>query len=352
MIIVYQIFADTQGGAALNNRGLSFTVVFFLVLAIVLILFGVRFGLYTLYYVEQISAGTVSHEELLESVQNTAFYAMIFGGMAVTGIGILCILFLHLFRKTARAQKEAEIYRTRSEALEELNRQTQTLAHHQRLQMLGTLTSSIAHEFNNLLTPIMGYSLMTLEKLPADETELYENILEVYNCSRQAKSIISRLSDLSRKNSDDAFHSVSPDELIQKTLDMALPAKSKKVDIKLDLNCLEQRITANEIQLSQLFLNLFLNAFQAMDGMDGELRIKSFFDERFVCIQVADTGCGIPDEIRERIFDPFFTTKENGRGTGLGLAIAAQVVEDHNGSITVDSKVDEGTSFLVKLPRA
>jgi len=352
MIIVYQNFRNSQGGVILNRKGLSFTVVFFLVLAIALIVLGIRFGLHTVSYLDQISQGRESHEQLLESVQTTVAYAIGFGAMAVTGIGTLCILFLHLFRSTTRAQKDADTYRARSEAMEELNRQTQTLAHHQRLQMLGTLTSSISHEFNNLLTPIMGYSLMTLEKLSPDDTELYDNILEIYNCSRQAKTIISRLSDLSRKNSDFTFREVSPDDLVQKTLDVALPAKPKSVEIKLDLNCLEQRILANEIQISQLMLNLILNSFQAMEDREGELRIQSYFDEQSVYLQVTDSGCGIPETVRERIFDPFFTTKDSGKGTGLGLAIAAQVVEEHKGTIRVQSEVGKGTTFTVSLPRA
>lgn len=336
----------------MKRKGLSFTAFFFLLLAVILIALGVSFGYHTISYLEQISMDELSNEQLLESVKTAALYAMYFGGLAVTGVGILCFLFLRLFRKTKRVEREAEAYRARNRAMEELNRQTQMLAHHQRLEMLGTLTSSIAHEFNNLLTPIMGYSLMTLEKLPADDAELYDNVLEIYNCSLQAKTIISRLSDLSRKNTDSTFRLVSPDEVIQKNLDVALPAKPKPVEIKLDLNCLEQRIHANEIQISQLILNLILNAFQAMESESGELKIKTSFDDKNVYIQVADTGCGIPEEVQGRIFDPFFTTKDNGKGTGLGLAIAAQVVEDHQGSISVQSQVGYGTRFTVRLPRA
>lgn len=336
----------------MKSRALSLTSVFFFVLAVILIGIGTHFGIRSLVYLDRIFQSGETNEYILESVKHTALYAMTFGGVAVTGIGILVILILHLFRKNTRVQKEADAFRARSEAMEELNRQTQTLAHHQRLELLGTLTSSIAHEFNNLLTPIMGYSLMTLEKLPPEETELYDNILEVYNCSRQAKTIISRLSDLSRKNSDAVLRPVSPDELIQKALDVALPAKPKPVQIKLDLNCQEQRIHANEIQLSQLLLNLIVNAFQAMEEGEGEMRIKSYFDEKNVYVQVADTGCGIRPEDLEKIYAPFFTTKDQGKGTGLGLAIAAQVVDDHRGSIHVQSQVGCGTEFTVRLPRA
>ena len=82
------------------------------------------------------------------------------------------------------------------------------------------------------------------------------------------------------------------------------------------------------------------------------MTISTGFDENNIDIQVSDTGCGIPEEIISQIFDPFFTTKETGKGTGLGLAIAAQVVEDHNGSIRVKSEPGKGTTFYVSLPRA
>jgi signal transduction histidine kinase len=142
----------------------------------------------------------------------------------------------------------------------------------------------------------------------------------------------------------------SVDELIKKMLDVALPAKPEGIEVKLDLNCWDQRIRVNEIQISQLMLNLILNAFDAM-GSRGTLRIHTTFDAETVWIRVADNGAGMPEDVRRHIFDPFFTTKDPGKGTGLGLAIAAQVVEDHKGNIRVESKEGSGTTFFVSLPR-
>ena len=232
-----------------------------------------------------------------------------------------------------------------------LNHQIRELAHHQRLETIGTLTSSIAHEFNNLLTPIMGYSLMALEKLPSDEDELYDELLEIYSASCKAKEIISRLSDLSRKNPETCFRQVAPDEVIRKMVKTAEPARAENVQINMNLNCWEQRLTANEIQISQLVLNLILNGFHAMEPDGGILTLATNFDEENIYLQVSDTGCGIAKEIRQKIFEPFFTTKEAGKGTGLGLAIVAQVVEDHMGKIQVESKEGSGTTFTVSLPR-
>lgn len=255
-----------------------------------------------------------------------------------------------LSTENRKAARELNRLNERQKVLEGINQQTQQLAHHQRLETIGTLTSAISHEFNNLLTPIMSYSLMTLEKLPPEEEELSDNLIEIYNASEKAKEIISRLSDLSRKNSPNTFRPISLDVLVQKTLDIAMPAKPKQVAVKLNLNCWDQRIRANEIQITQMLLNLVLNAFHAI-GDTGLLMIETTYDDLCVSLHVVDNGCGIPEEIQDKIFEPFFTTKESGKGTGLGLAIVAQVVEDHRGTIRVQSKPGEGTGFEIKIPR-
>ena len=110
------------------------------------------------------------------------------------------------------------------------------------------------------------------------------------------------------------------------------------------------KVLCNQGQLNQVFLNLLVNAGQAITA-PGEIVLRSRSDELFVYVSVSDTGRGIPEEIRGRIFDPFFTTKEVGKGTGLGLSISAEIVKNHNGELLVESIVGVGTTFTVKLPR-
>ena len=325
--------------------------VFFLLLALCLLLFGIMLGVWVFWDFENLMLNVGHHEEILEAMRSTTMYAIISGWLSMSGIGILGILVLHMLRRSTRIQREAELLRKKNEAMEALNLQTRKLAHHQRLEIIGTLTSSIAHEFNNLLTPIMGYSLMALEKLPDDESELYDELLEIYSSSCKAKEIISRLSDLSRKQTETSFREVAPDELIRKMVRVAEPAKTENVQVQMNLNCWDQRLIANEIQFSQLILNLILNSFHAMEANGGILTITTSFDEKNIQIRVADTGCGISRENQSKIFEPFFTTKETGKGTGLGLAIVAQVVEDHRGTIRVESREGKGTVFRVNLPR-
>lgn len=325
--------------------------VFFLMAALCMLLSGVVQGIRIYWSFENLMMTLGQHEAILEEARGLTLYAMISGCLIMSGIGILGILVLHMLRRSTRIQREAEMLRKKNEAMEALNAQTRKLAHHQRLEIIGTMTSSIAHEFNNLLTPIMGYSLLALEKLPDDECELYDELLEIYTSSCKAKEIISRLSDLSRKQTETSFREVAPDELIRKMVRVAEPAKTDNVQVQLNLNCWDQRLTANEIQFSQLMLNLILNSFHAMEDGGGILSVSTTFDEHDIQIQVSDTGCGISKEDQPRIFEPFFTTKETGKGTGLGLAIVAQVVEDHRGSIRVESREGQGTSFIVRLPR-
>lgn len=105
-------------------------------------------------------------------------------------------------------------------------------------------------------------------------------------------------------------------------------------------------------QLNQVFLNLLINAAQAMEGRQGSITVRTWNEAGSVFVSVADTGCGIPDEIRQQIFEPFFTTKEVGKGTGLGLSISYDIIRKHGGEITVESEVGRGTTFIVKLPIA
>lgn len=320
-------------------------------LGMILILTGLILGWGAFWELEKLYQTIEPDLHMVEHFRKATIGLLIFGNMLTLGIVVLVISFLHLIRRTARIQREVDALQKKNDEAEKLTRQLQELSHHQRLETIGRLTASISHEFNNLLTPIMGYSLMALEKLPPEEEELYDNLLEIYQSSRKAKEIISRLSDLSRKNTQNCFREVSLDELIRRTLTVANPAKPENVEIKLDLNCWDQRITANEIQLSQMLLNLILNSFHAMAEDSGILTIRTSFDEEKIHLQIEDTGCGIAPEELPRIFEPFYTTKEFGKGTGLGLAIAAQMVEDHKGKIWAKSKPGEGTTFFVTLPR-
>lgn len=272
------------------------------------------------------------------------------GVLIVAGLLVLVALLARMSGRTLGYRQELAAVQAKADAVEALNCKTQQLAHHQRLEMMGTLTSSISHEFNNLLAPIMGYSLMALEKLPESDTELYDDILEIYNTSVKAKTLVQRLSDLSRKHPETAFRQLSPDDLVRKVMSVAQPAKPENVEVRLNLGCGETCVEGNELQLSQILLNLILNAFDAMGEQGGILTLSTGTEGTSVLFRVADTGPGIRPEVIPHIFEPFFTTKSQGHGTGLGLAIVSQMVEDHHGDIDVESRLGVGTTFFVTIP--
>ena len=292
------------------------------------------------------------YEEALAPSRRAAEEILIYGGIAIIGvIGILLMLVM-MRRANDASSAELQVLKKKNEQMEEINQKMQALTHHQRLETIGTMTASIAHDFNNLLTPIMGYSIMTMEMLPADATDLQENLMEVYNASVKAKDIVTRLAELTKKGNEANYKEIRIDEVIYSALKVTLPAKPKNVEVKANFGAKDVEIKADQTQISQLVMNIVLNAYDALRDEGGEVRVSTRRSGDEVIIKFRDTGCGMDAETVSRIFDPFYTTKESGKGTGLGLAIVAQIVETHGGRIYVESEPGEGTEFRIYLPCA
>lgn len=283
-------------------------------------------------------------------MRSTATRVILFFLIAVIGIIMLIFFLIKSRREQTQADHELERLKEKNKQMEELNEKLQELEHHQRLETIGTMTSGIAHEFNNLLAPIMGYSIMTLEKLDPDDEVLYDGVLEIYNASRKAKEIISRLSDLARKNTEKVFVKMEPDPLVNRAIKVTSPSLPLNVDMVRDFKCKGRCINGNETQLSQLLINLIINAFQALKEDGGTVTVRTEAKDGYIVFNVEDDGPGIKEEIQQSIFDPFFTTKEAGAGTGLGLAIVFQAVEDHGGKVELESEEGRGSCFRVFIP--
>lgn len=279
----------------------------------------------------------------ISDMQRMTMGAM-FGGTVFT-VGVIILLYIAYI-----AWKDAQKRKEQIQQLTEQNKNLQELAHKQRLETIGVLAAGIAHEFNNLLTPIMGYSMMVMEKIPEEDEETYENLIEIYNSSRKAKEIISRVSDLSRKRDMILFNLYSVNQLVINALNIVKPTQPKNVLIECDFEPSDVKINCNDIYMIQLIINLVINAFQAMSDMGGTLLIRTCTDDDSVIISVEDTGTGIPEEIKEKIFEPFFTTKHTSKGTGLGLALAQQIVDMHQGQIIVEDNQPTGSIFKVIIP--
>lgn len=292
-----------------------------------------------------------NYEDAIAPSRAAAEEILLYGGLAMLGVAGLVLLLIMMRRENARGSAELNVLKKKNEAMEEINQKMQALAHHQRLETIGTMTASIAHDFNNLLTPIMGYSIMTMEMLPADATDLQENLMEIYDASVKAKDIVTRLADLTKKGKEENFAEIEVDEVIQSALKVTLPAKPKEVEVKANFNAEGQYIKADRTQISQLVMNIVLNAYDAMHE-GGTLLVSTRISGEEAVLRFKDSGCGMDTETLSRIFDPFYTTKESGKGTGLGLAIVAQIVETHGGKIYVDSEPGEGTEFRIYIPLA
>lgn len=294
----------------------------------------------------------VNYEDAIAPSRTVAEQILIFGGLALAGILALIVIIFYMSRANRTSYEELRALKKKNEAMEEINQKMQALTHHQRLETIGTMTASIAHDFNNLLTPIMGYSIMTMEMLPPDATDLQENLMEVYNASVKAKDIVTRLAELTKKGSEANYTDIEIDEVIQSALKVTLPAKPKEVEVKAGFDAEGVLVKADRTQISQLVMNIVLNAYDAMRDTGGTLMVSTRQSGEEVIMRFKDTGCGMDAETVSRIFDPFYTTKESGKGTGLGLAIVAQIVETHGGRIYVESQPGEGTEFRIYIPIA
>lgn len=250
--------------------------------------------------------------------------------------------------------------------LEEMHQSEETIAHQQRLQIMGTMTGGIAHEFNNLLTPIMGYAELLMLEL--DETsDGYENAMEIYEASSKAKEIIQQISSLSRKNMETAYKTVNAGKVLRRAAKMVTSVCPPNVKVEEDIKLDEECFLGNETQINQVILNICVNAIHAIGHKEGKIFIKSQVVmpyeleqykqssvsgewDSYIRISVFDNGEGMSEETLKQIFDPFFTTKKNGVGTGLGLSLVEQIIHSHKGHIFAESSVGVGSIFHIFLP--
>jgi len=232
----------------------------------------------------------------------------------------------------------------------------------QKMEAIGTLAGGVAHDFNNILSTIIGFTELSLSR--NHEGGKTRNYLEkVLGASHRAKDLVQQLLSFSRKNEPEKrsirIGPVIEDEI--RLLSSNLPASiSLRTDLKKDL----RPVIANPDQLRQVLINLWTNALEAMNAQTGVLGVEltdldagepitglqgSLPPGRYVVLRVTDTGRGIKPENLRRIFEPFYTTKEAGQGSGMGLAVVHGIVAGHDGLIKVESEKDRGSRFSVCL---
>ncbi len=246
---------------------------------------------------------------------------------------------------------------TRTKELEEQLRQSQ------RLESVGRLAGGIAHDFNNMLTVINGYSELTLRLLKPDDP-LRDNIEEIKKAGERSALLTQQLLAFSRQQVLKPVV-LNLNEVITETLNLLQRLIGEDVELAIALNSKTGRVNADPGQLSQIIMNLAVNARDAMPH-GGKLTIETanvflepadarrkigILPGAYVMLAVCDTGHGMDEKIQQQIFEPFFTTKELGKGTGLGLATVYGIVKQSGGNIEFDSVAGAGTTFRVYLPR-
>lgn len=228
----------------------------------------------------------------------------------------------------------------------------QQLLHAQRLNSVGALTSSITHEFNNILTTVINYAKMGLRH--KDATTRDKAFDKILNAGQRASKITTGMLAFVRNQSDRR----EPNDLAQLVADvLVLVEKDLQIRrVRLQTDYLTRPYAeVNAGQVQQVLLNLIVNARQAMpNGGQLTVMVSTNADAGTGEISIRDTGTGIPPEKLPKIFEPFFSTKkadENGQGgTGLGLALCRKIIETHNGRIRVESVVGKGTTFTLRFP--
>ena len=236
------------------------------------------------------------------------------------------------------------------------------LRNSQKLESIGHLAGGIAHDLNNLLTPILGYTEIGLMSLHHSDP-LYEKISRIQTAGKRGKELTHRLLAFSRKQVLE-MKIVNLSKLINKVKDIVYHTIREDIEIIFNLDQSLNSIKADAFQIEQILVNLAFNAQDAMQTK-GKLIIETmnvnidqeytyqhpeFLPGKYVLCAISDNGCGMDKDILEKIFEPFFTTKEQTKGTGLGLSMVYGIIKQHNGYVYVYSEKGKGTTFKLYFP--
>jgi two-component system, cell cycle sensor histidine kinase and response regulator CckA len=255
-----------------------------------------------------------------------------------------------------REMREADLRRDRARAHAALQEE---LRQAQKLEAIGQLAGTVAHDFNNMLTAILGYAELLTEQIGPDKP-IGRDIQEIVNAAERAASLTRQLLAFGRKQAITPI-ALSVNGVAQRLEPMLRRLIKENIEIRLSLDPDTRAVLADETQVEQVLLNLALNGRDAMPR-GGVLTIETRAARvendtkvpagEYVVVRVSDTGIGMSHDVQAHIFEPFYTTKARGRGTGLGLAAVGGIVKQLEGYISVASEPGRGTLFTIHLPAA
>ncbi|MHC1742847.1 MAG: PAS domain S-box protein [Syntrophobacteraceae bacterium] len=233
---------------------------------------------------------------------------------------------------------------------ERMRKMMSRIAQAEKMASMGQLAAGVAHEINNPLTGILLYANLVLESLEESDSRR-EDLRFVIEDANRCRDIVRNLLTYSRQAGSNR-ECLDLNELVERSLSLIRDQKLfMRVEVVKELGLAQILINADRNQLSQVIINLAMNAIDAM-GRVGTLTLRTSLDRDSgkAFLEIGDTGCGIPAENLSKIFDPFFTTKEPGKGTGLGLSTVYGIMKDNDGGISVKETSSQGTTFILELP--
>ena len=232
----------------------------------------------------------------------------------------------------------------------------------QKIEAIGLLAGGIAHDLNNILFPISGLAELLLEEFPPED-QAYQSLNQIFKSARRGSDLVKQILTFSRQSKPQKLP-VRIQPIIKEVLKLVRATISMNIEMTSDIDADCGMVSADPVQLHQILMNLFTNAYHAVEGNGGTIHVgleavnidanRSAIQELpsggYACITVSDTGAGMDSTVIDKIFTPYFTTKEFGKGTGLGLAVVHGIVKEHGGDIQVTSEVGKGSQFKVFLP--
>ena len=237
------------------------------------------------------------------------------------------------------------------------------LRHSQKMEAIGTLAGGVAHDFNNILGAIIGFSEMGMNKAP-EESPIHRHLERIFQAAIRGRELVKQILTFSRQVGQEK-KPLRLSLVVKETLKLLRASLPSTIDIRFTLRSKSGLVLADVTQIKQVLMNLCANAAYAMREEGGSISVDlcrvafaskedapkpSMNPGSYMMLSVKDTGEGMSREVLDRIFDPFFTTKTPSKGTGLGLSVVLGVVEGYGGAITVESEIGKGSVFTVYLP--
>jgi C4-dicarboxylate-specific signal transduction histidine kinase len=253
------------------------------------------------------------------------------------------------------AQDLVKSIRQQKEHQRRLELTSQQLIRAEKLATVGQIAATVAHELNNILTPLLMYAKLIHQETATSNAEVAEFAAQITQIAHRASDMLRQLVDASRSETPITIPIDLP-KVIENALNLLSPRINKQnVRLKQTFPAHLPLVKGNPSQLEQVFINMTLNALDAMPSggnftITVNLENDAANEVNYLSVCMSDTGPGVPPEIVGNLFEPFFTTKARGAGAGLGLFVSYLIINQHNGAIEIDSQPGLGTTFIIKLP--